>query len=649
MLLYNEEEVKPLILLQASNLTKSYSGENIFSNVKFEVKSNDRIAIVGRNGAGKTTLMKILAGTEDYDTGHLSIAKHVNIGYLTQQMTLNAEGTVFEAMKKPFLHLERMQHELNNIALYLSEHSDDAASEAYLEKLTEYEKLQHKFEAADGYLYETKIKSVLTGLNFKEEDFNKTIDSFSGGQKTRLALAEMLLHNPDLLLLDEPTNHLDMDTTAWLENYLTTYSGAIVIISHDRYFLDKVVNTVYDVALGQVTKYVGNYSKFIALRDQYYEKMQAQYERQQAEIKRLETFVQKNITRASTSGMAKSRRKVLEKMTKIEMPKQDHHSMNLRFSIDKETGNDVLRCTDLAIGYDAPLATNINFDVSKQDAIAFIGPNGIGKTTLIKTIAKLLKPLSGDVHYGANLSIGYYDQKQAEFSSNNTVLEELWQYYPTMPEKEIRTVLGRFLFVQDEVKKIINDLSGGEKARLQLAKLSLENHNVLILDEPTNHLDIDAKEVLEDALIHYPGTLLFVSHDRYFINKLATKVFHMDKEGGRMFLGDYSYFIEKEEERMAILAHLSVEETTTHKENDYDAFKANQKERRKLERQKEKLEQQIEVHEARINEIELELTKPEVFSDIEKANTLNNELMALNRENESLLEEWSEIEMMLEG
>lgn len=639
-----------VILLQASNLTKSYSGENIFSNVKFEVKSNDRIAIVGRNGAGKTTLMKILAGTEDYDSGHLSIAKHVNVGYLTQQMTLNAEGTVYEAMKKPFLHIERMQQELNNIATYLSEQSENAHSDAYQEKLAEYERLQHKFESQDGYLYETKIKSVLTGLNFTEEDFHKKIDSFSGGQKTRLALAEMLLHNPDLLLLDEPTNHLDMDTTAWLENYLTTYSGAIVIISHDRYFLDKVVNTVYDVALGQVTKYVGNYSKFIELRDQFYDKMQAEYERQQAEIKRLETFVQKNITRASTSGMAKSRRKVLEKMTKIDMPKQDDHSMNLRFTIEKETGNDVLRCSDLAIGYTTPLATNINFDVSKQDAIAFIGPNGIGKTTLIKTIAKLLKPLAGNVHYGANLSIGYYDQKQAEFSSNNTVLEELWQYYPTMPEKEIRTVLGRFLFVQDDVKKIINDLSGGEKARLQLAKLSLENHNVLILDEPTNHLDIDAKEVLEDALIHYPGTLLFVSHDRYFINKLATKVFHMDTAGGRMFLGDYSYFIEKEEERMAILAHQAEEETkSVNKENDYDAFKANQKEIRKLERQKEKLETQIEANEERINEIELELTKPEVFSDIDKANTFNEELIKLNTENEKLLEEWSDIEMALEG
>lgn len=638
-----------MILLQASNLTKSYSGENIFSNVKFEVKSNDRIAIVGRNGAGKTTLMKILAGTEDYDSGNLSMSKNIKLGYLTQQMTLNAEGTVYEAMKKPFLHLEKMQQELDKIALYLSEESHNAHTDAYQEKLTSYEKLQQQFEVQDGYLYETKIKTVLTGLNFKPEDFDQKIDTFSGGQKTRLALAEMLLHNPDLLLLDEPTNHLDMDTTTWLENYLTTYDGAIVIISHDRYFLDKVVNTVYDVALGQVQKYIGNYSKFIEQRDQFYEKMQAQYERQQAEIKRLETFVQKNITRASTSGMAKSRRKVLEKMTKIDIPKQDDHSMNLRFNIQKETGNDVLRIDDLAIGYDTPLAEHLNLDIKKQDAVAFIGPNGIGKTTLIKTIAKQLTALHGDIKYGANLSIGYYDQKQAEFSSNNTVLEELWQYYPTMPEKDIRTVLGRFLFVQDDVKKIINDLSGGEKARLQLAKLSLEENNVLILDEPTNHLDIDAKEVLEDALIHYPGTLLFVSHDRYFINKIATKIFQMTDKGGKLFLGDYSYFIEKEEERLAHESLIEQESKQITKETTNDDFKANQKERRKLERQLESTEKDIQHLESQISSIEERLTQPEIFNDHEKSHALNEELITLNQTLEQKVEQWTELELTLEN
>lgn len=646
--MYNINEVKQLILLQASNLTKSFSGDDIFQNVKFEVKSNDRIAIVGRNGAGKTTLMKILAGVENFDSGNLSISKNIKLGYLTQAMTLNAEGTVYEAMKKPFAHLDQLKNEIDQITLYLSEHSHEADSAEYQSKLKQYDQLHHRFESLDGYTYEHKIKQVLTGLNFSEADFNEKIDTFSGGQKTRLALAEMLLKKPDLLLLDEPTNHLDMETTAWLENYLLTYEGAIVIISHDRFFLDKVVNTVYDVALGQVTKYVGNYSKFIEQRDAHYQKMMQAYEKQQDEIKRLETFVQKNIARASTSGMAKSRRKVLEKMTKIDNPKLDDHSMSLRFTFDKETGNDVLKLDDLTVGYDAPISAHIQLDVSKQDSIAIIGPNGIGKSTLIKTIAKLIPPLSGEVKYGANLQIGYYDQKQAEFESNNTILEELWQYYPTLPEKEIRTVLGRFLFVQDDVKKIVNDLSGGEKARLQLAKLSLENNNVLILDEPTNHLDIDAKEVLEDALIHYPGTLLFVSHDRYFINKIATKIVDIHLQGSDLYLGDYQYYLEKLEEKRVLES--TVDEKTIEKQpNDYQAQKSSQKERRKLERQKEKIEQMIEQLEQENETIEHQLTLPENFNDHEKAYALNETLTKNQSELETLIEQWSELELQLES
>lgn len=638
-----------MILLQASQLTKSYSGENIFKDVKFEAKSNDRIAIVGRNGAGKTTLMKILAGVENYDSGHLMIAKNIRMGYLTQQMTLNAEGTVYEAMMKPFRHLKAMEKQLAQIATYLSEHSGEAGTSSYQEKLTEYEKLQNTFEANDGYQYEHKIKTVLTGLNFTEEDFHQKIDYFSGGQKTRLALAEMLLSEPDILLLDEPTNHLDMETTAWLENYLMTYKGAIVLISHDRFFLDKVVNIVYDVALGRVTKYVGNYSKFIEERDAFYEKMTAEYERQQAEIERLETFVQKNITRASTSGMAKSRRKVLEKMTRIEAPKLDDHSVNLQFHIERESGNDVLAVKSLSVGYETPVTSPITFNVDKQDAIAVIGPNGIGKTTLIKTIAKQLAPLSGEVQYGANVSIGYYDQKQAEFQSTNNVLEELWQYYPTMPEKEIRAVLGRFLFVQDDVKKMINDLSGGEKARLQLAKLSLENNNVLILDEPTNHLDIDAKEILEEALIHYPGTLLFVSHDRYFINRIATKVLSITPDGANLFLGDYNYFLEKEEERLALEAFQEQETNIQQpKTNDYAKHKEASKERRKKERALKQLEEAIETYEEQIADVELQLTQPEVFNDSQKSYELHQKLVSIQEQAEQALDEWTILESELE-
>ncbi|TDM00658.1 ABC-F family ATP-binding cassette domain-containing protein [Macrococcus carouselicus] len=634
-----------MILLQASQLNKSFGGEDIFTDVKIEIKTNDRIAIVGRNGAGKTTLMKILAGAESYDSGHFMRAKNINIGYLTQQMTLDAEGTVYEAMLKPFSHLIEMEKKLADITTYLAEESAQAGTPAYDQKLADFEKLQLQFETTGGYQYEHKIKTILTGLNFTPDDFNQKIDYFSGGQKTRLALAEMLIREPDLLMLDEPTNHLDMDTTAWLENYLTTYQGAIVVISHDRYFLDKVVNTVYDVALGRVSRYVGNYSKFLALRDAFYDKMTAEYERQQAEIERLETFVQKNITRASTSGMAKSRRKILEKMTRIEAPKLDNHSVNLQFHIDRESGHDVLDVRALEVGYKSPITSPITFDVKKQDAIAVIGPNGIGKTTLIRTIAKKLPALSGEIKYGANISIGYYDQKQAEFTSSNTVLEELWQYYPEMPEKDIRAVLGRFLFVQDDVRKIINDLSGGEKARLQLAKLSLENNNLLILDEPTNHLDIDAKEILEQALMTYPGTILFVSHDRFFINQIATKVLNVTAEGASLFLGDYTYFIEKEEERLAYEAFEKIEVAEEKpKTTGYEENKAQRKERRKIERALVQLEEKIEKYEARIQTIELELTHPDVFNDSQKSYALHQEMVGYQTRLEEAMNEWAELE-----
>ncbi|MRF36005.1 ATP-binding cassette domain-containing protein, partial [Staphylococcus sp. KY49P] len=484
-----------MILLQLNDLTKSFDGEDIFNNVDFEVKTGERIGIVGRNGAGKSTLMKIIAGVEDYDSGHISKSKNLKLGYLTQQMTLNTDQTVFEEMSKPFEAMKNLEQEMKLETDWLAQHANEYDTEAYKSHIDRYEALSNQFEQQDGYQYESKIKTVLHGLNFSEADFDRPINDFSGGQKTRLSLAQMLLSEPDLLLLDEPTNHLDMETTQWLESYLNYFKGAIVIISHDRYFLDKIVTQIYDVALGDVQHYVGNYAQFINQRDKYYEKRMQEYENQQAEIKRLETFVDKNIARASTTGMAKSRRKMLEKIERINKPMIDAKSANIQFEFDRNTGNDVFHIKNLEIGYESPITKGITFEVTKGDHIAIIGPNGIGKSTLIKTIANIQNALNGTITTGANLKIGYYDQKQAEFKSNKTILDYLWDQYPTMNEKDIRAVLGRFLFVQEDVKKIINDLSGGEKARLQLALLMLERNNVLILDEPTNHLDIDSKEM----------------------------------------------------------------------------------------------------------------------------------------------------------
>lgn len=645
-----------MILLQLNDISKSFDGDDIFTNVDFEVKTGERIGVVGRNGAGKSTLMKIIAGVEDYDSGHISKIKNLRMGYLTQQMTLDSSASVFEEMSKPFEHLKRMENLIKEVTDWLALHANDYDTDDYKHHMERYESLSNQFEQLEGYQYESKIKTVLHGLNFKEEEFDKSINDFSGGQKTRLSLAQMLLSEPDLLLLDEPTNHLDLETTKWLEDYLKYFKGAIVIISHDRYFLDKIVTQIYDVALGDVKRYVGNYEQFIIQRDKYYESRMQEYERQQAEIKRLETFVEKNITRASTSGMAKSRRKTLEKMERIDKPMLDARSANIQFGFERNTGNDVMHIRNLEIGYETPITQPINIEVNKGDHIAIIGPNGVGKTTLIKTIANRQNKLGGEITFGANLQIGYYDQKQAEFKSNKTILDYVWDQYPTMNEKDIRAVLGRFLFVQDDVKKIINDLSGGEKARLQLALLMLQRDNVLILDEPTNHLDIDSKEMLEQALQHFEGTILFVSHDRYFINQLANKVFDLNTQGGEIYLGDYQYYIEKTEEKAALEAFkndrnpIKIESPLTDNNqstNTYHTQKQQRREQRKLERQIEDCEVKIEELETSISEINEQLTLPEVFNNPEKAATLAQQKEQTEQKLEQIMVEWEELQEKL--
>ncbi|MBT2833493.1 ABC-F family ATP-binding cassette domain-containing protein [Staphylococcus coagulans] len=642
-----------MILMQLSHVTKSFDGEEIFEDVNFEVKTGERIGIVGRNGAGKSTLMKIIAGVENYDSGHISKIKGLKLGYLTQQMTLNTQNTVFEEMAKPFAHVQSISERMKDETDWLAAHADMYESVEYKTHIDQYEKLSNEFEQLEGYQYESKIKTVLNGLDFSEADYHRPINDFSGGQKTRLSLAQMLLSEPDLLLLDEPTNHLDMATTEWLEDYLKYFKGAIVIISHDRFFLDKIVTQIYDVSLGEVKHYVGNYAKFIELRDQYYQKRLAEYERQQNEIKRLETFVEKNITRASTSGMAKSRRKTLEKMERLEKPMLDARSANIQFDFDRNTGNDVMHIQDLTIGYVSPITQPLRFEINKGDHIGIIGPNGIGKSTLIKTLAKRLPPLSGQVIDGANLKIGYYDQKQAEFRSNKTILNFVWDQYRQMPEKDVRAILGRFLFTQDDVLKVINDLSGGEKARLQLALLMLERNNVLILDEPTNHLDIDSKEMLEQALKHFQGTLIFVSHDRYFINQLANRIFDLNEKGGTLYLGDYQYYLEKLEQQQALAAYdnqqnqATLEVDSSTQPTTYQDQKTLRREKRKIERQIESDESQISELEDKIAAIDLQMTDEAVINDFEKTQSLAEERQKIEQALEQVMTNWEELQLLL--
>lgn len=635
-----------MIVMQLGNIKKSYATDLIFENINLEVKSGETTGVVGKNGAGKTTLMKIMAGELSYDEGTISVPKGTSIGYLTQQMTLESSQTVREEMMRPFSRLIELKTEIEEITGWLADHDYNHSN--YEDQLRRFEQLQSRFENEDGYNIDTRIKTVMTGLNFDVDDLGRNVDEFSGGQKTRLALGQMLLSAPDLLLLDEPTNHLDMTTVSWLEQYLKSFRGAVVIISHDRYFLDSTVDRIFEVEMFKGTLYHTNYTKYAVEKEKRFNLQMKAYEEQQKEIKRLETFVEKNIARASTSGMAKSRRKQLEHMDRINMPMQDSRNANFSFDIKRESGNDVLRIKDIGIGYEKPLNEGISFNVDKGDRIAVIGPNGIGKSTLVKTIAKHLPKHGGEIIYGTNVSIGYYDQKQAEFTSGRTVLEELWHEYPHMKESDVRAVLGRFLFTQDEVLKHINDLSGGEKARIQLARLMLERNNLLILDEPTNHLDIDSKEVLENALKDYPGTIIFVSHDRYFIDRIATKVMEMDHRSIRLYQGDYSYYVHKKEEQES----LEIQSESTGQKNigtnDYAYQKQKRNEIQRLKRNIAKIEDEIHRIEQEIGEIEETLLHPEVYGDYEKADEYNQQLGQKNQELEELMSEWEKTEELVD-
>ena len=635
-----------MILLQVNQLQKYYGAELILSNIKLELQTRDRVALVGRNGAGKSTLLKIIAGHLSHDGGEIIKPKDVTIGYLAQNTGLESNLSIWDEMLTVFEPLRFMEKSLRKLEEQMADPTIFEDSAKYERILKEYDLLQVKFKEQGGYQYEAEIRSVLYGLNF--HDNSLMIASLSGGQKTRLALGKLLLTRPDILILDEPTNHLDIDTLSWLEQYLQGYDGAILIVSHDRYFLDKVVTQVYEVSRKQIQRFTGNYSAYLDQKAANYERDMKLYEKQQQEVANLQDFIQRNLARASTTKRAQSRRKKLEKMEIMDRPLGDEKSATFTFEIEKQSGNDVLTVESLAVGYEGKkVSEDISFRAYRGESIALVGPNGIGKSTLLKTIIKKLPALEGSVHYGTNLALGYYDQEQAELTSNKRVLNELWDDYPLKSEKEIRTVLGNFLFSGDDVLKIVSTLSGGEKARLALAKLMLEKANLLILDEPTNHLDLDSKEVLENALIDYPGTILFVSHDRYFINRIATKVLELSPKGSLEYLGDYDYYVEKklEQEELAALAQSESAKKTAEKESTEKNSYQQDKESKKLERQRkrrlEEVELRIEELEEQILEFEQQLCDPEVFQDHEKVLEINIRNEKAKNELEQLMDEWA--------
>lgn len=629
-----------MIILQANKIERSFAGEVLFDNINLQVDERDRIALVGKNGAGKSTLLKILVGEEEPTSGEINKKKDISLSYLAQDSRFESENTIYDEMLHVFNDLRRTERQLRQMELEMGEKSGED-----LDKLmSDYDRLSENFRQAGGFTYEADIRAILNGFKFDESMWQMKIAELSGGQNTRLALAKMLLEKPNLLVLDEPTNYLDIETIAWLENYLVNYSGALIIVSHDRYFLDKVATITLDLTKHSLDRYVGNYSRFVELKEQKLVTEAKNYEKQQKEIAALEDFVNRNLVRASTTKRAQSRRKQLEKMERLDKPEAGKKSANMTFQSEKTSGNVVLTVENAAVGYDGEvLSQPINLDLRKMNAVAIVGPNGIGKSTFIKSIVDQIPFIKGEKRFGANVEVGYYDQTQSKLTPSNTVLDELWNDFKLTPEVEIRNRLGAFLFSGDDVKKSVGMLSGGEKARLLLAKLSMENNNFLILDEPTNHLDIDSKEVLENALIDFDGTLLFVSHDRYFINRVATHVLELSENGSTLYLGDYDYYVEKK----ATAEMSQTEEASTSNQakeaspvNDYQAQKESQKEVRKLMRQIESLEAEIEELESQSQAISEQMLET---NDADKLMELQAELDKISHRQEEAMLEWEEL------
>ncbi|MFT8825709.1 MAG: ABC-F family ATP-binding cassette domain-containing protein [Liquorilactobacillus mali] len=643
-----------MILLQVQNVERLFGSDVLFEKVNLDVQDNSRIALVGRNGVGKSTLIKMIVGLQSPDNGQITKNKNMTIGYLAQDNGLNSTRSIYDEMLTVFDDLKKMEVKMHRLENEISSfnHSDQPHSK-YEALLSSYDQLSHNFKEANGYGYESEIRAVLHGFKFYEKDFTTIIGTLSGGQKTRLALAKLLLEKNDLLILDEPTNHLDIQTLSWLEGYLQSYSGALLIISHDRYFLDKIAKEVYELTSSGTEHYQGNYSFYIEEKAKRFQQKMKQYEKQQEEIEKLEDFVARNIVRASTTKRAQSRRKQLEKIDRLERPTDGQQGPHFQFIANRQSGNIVLTVNNAFIGYESdPISGPINIDLRKHQRMAIVGSNGVGKSTLLKSILNKIPLISGEYSFGTNVDTGYYDQELKNLHATKTVLNELWDEHPTTPEKDIRSILGSFLFSGDDVKKVVHNLSGGEKARLLLTKLAFNHDNFLIFDEPTNHLDIDSKEVLERALLDYDGTVLFISHDRYFINKVATNVLEISENGSQLYLGDYDYYVDKKEEQLLLAQENEQSEITVAKKpekSNYQLNKEQQRKERKLRREIEEIENQLEKLNTEEEEIQKQMTLPEVYSDPQQSTELQELLKNTQAKVANLEDSWEEKSMRLEN
>ena len=646
-----------MIILSAKDLTKTYGVDVILDKVSFHVNEGDRIGIVGANGAGKTTLLNILSGRLPADGGQFYVSQNTTIGYLKQKDNFNKENTLLEEIHKIFAHLEAMEEEMHRISEEIDRLGADVGT--LIQRLTD---MQEEFKEKGGYTYKSEINGILSSMAFGEEYYNKKISTLSGGEKTRLALACLLLEKPDILFLDEPTNHLDIGTLKWLEQYLKGYKGTIVMVSHDRYFLDQMATRIFEVEHHKLHSYEGNYTAFAEKKRALREAQLRAYNKQQTEIRRQEDMIRRFKERG-TEKLAKraaSREKMLEHMERIERPEAELGKMKLHFRQEYQSGNDVLFAEGLAKSFGfgvtrRELFENVNFDIKRGERICIVGPNGVGKTTLLRIMMEELSPADGYLKIGHNVKFGYYDQGQLLLNDASTVMDEVHDSYRLYKDSEIRGILGRFLFQNDQVFLQVGSLSGGEKARLALLKLMMSGANVLILDEPTNHLDIDSKEIFEDALLEYPGTVIVVSHDRYFLNKIPTRILELERDGLTEYLGAYDYYVEKKasiasgkqylkemaaEEKQQLISQGA--EVTLSAAEERALKKKQEAEERRQRREKERLEALIEELEAKIAETEAEMCKPENLTDHQLLHDLSAKNTALKDELEAAYESWME-------
>ena len=625
-------------ILSLTNIKKSYIDEETIRDGNLIVEDRDKIGLIGINGSGKSTLFNIITENLSYDDGEIFRKKDLKIGYLEQQLNLHQEGSIYDNCLSIFSDLIELEKNLRAQEHIIAENPDNLE-----EELNKYQRMQDEFHKREGYSFHSRIRGTLIGLGFSEDDFDKDIKTLSGGQKSRVALAMLLLEDADLLLLDEPTNHLDIDAISWLEKYLKDVDKAIIIISHDRYFLNNIVSKIVLLENGETKTYAGNYDNYMRQRKKDFEVLKRQYEDQQKEIKRQEEIIKRymNLGRDRFIKQGKSRKKMLDKMQKIEMPASNKKT-NLSFATNKTSGRDVLEIKDLSKSFgDHLVFHDLNAFVYKQDKIGLIGPNGVGKSTLFKIIAGKLSPSSGEVKIGSNVDIAFFYQELDNLNLDKTVMDEIWDEFPKLEHFQIRKYLAEFLFVGDDIFKSIDELSGGERGRLSLLKIMLKGANFLVLDEPTNHLDIDSKEILEDALLKYEGTVLSISHDRYFLNKTVDKIFEMKEDGINVFLGNYDYYLEKTTETESLDDdYKSKTEIAKEKREEREVHKKN----RALRKEKEKLEKEISDMEEKLSTIDDKLQDQETYSDYQLANDLSIERQSLANTLEDLYEAWMELE-----